>query len=363
MPVLTETAVRNWFNVPNNASSAAVSALLNINPVAEDLIVIAGLLHICTKDISAEVFTAKFGEDNTDMTLLKTQFFNSNKAVLKTYKLDDPPTEAQSFTGAITSGIPANALTGTLSCVVAVASGYDSVATALTSDSVVTAGGTNTKNNSVVVPSLSPAARAFSIHAFSYVNNNYFESYNQVQRAQAIHVNSHLLLGDAPGDDSVTLTAVQHISTTLWAAAGFNLLPSVVHGNALAQIQAPVMSASGSVARVTPPSAERTWVLDPNKPREKQRFDHDLSAVLDYTIDWGPETVDDDYLVNVVFTTSDPALSVFSTNLYPDDIPPGMATVWLQGGVLNVPVDVVCHATWHSGRQDSRTMRVRGRRK
>jgi hypothetical protein len=89
-----------------------------------------------------------------------------------------------------------------------------------------------------------------------------------------------------------------------------------------------------------------------------KRFEQDPDAVLDYTLDWVDYLVEDDFIVDVAFTTSDVALVVNSENFTNT-----WTSVWLSGGLLAVSYSVVCHITTDAGRQDDRTFMLTIRQK
>lgn len=91
------------------------------------------------------------------------------------------------------------------------------------------------------------------------------------------------------------------------------------------------------------------------------KFVQDPQAILDYTLDWSKQLVEDDILVQTHFTP-DSGLSILSENITDSTIVDGgsdkAATAWILGGIAGQTYNVTCHITTQGGRQDDRTFQI-----
>lgn len=351
MPVLIDSAASDYVTVADADASKLLSVPSNVNPLVDDHAVVAALLYSGTGDISAAALTAQFG--GLDMAVLKTVLFNSNNNMLRVFTLLNPPEGPQSLAGSLASN-PGAAGVGTLLGSVITLSGVDSFASA----DAVAATPTNTLNSSVTVASIAAAHRVVTVHAMRSINNlNYFTGYNKTQRTQVrrtVNAAASLLIGDAPGDASVTCTATMKVSSSLWSAVGVAVLPSVVVGNAELIVPQAVIEVAGGIVRDQPPSPERTWILEAKETQRSKRWKLNTDEQLDFTVDWSNKLVDGDYVVAATFAPA-AGLSELSKNFDATT-----STIWLTGPAVGQDYSVPCRVTTHAGRLMDATFRITG---
>lgn len=374
MPVLPDSAASKYTTLAANVSTGTLNVPVTVSKLATDRFAIAAIYYGDWTDATAVTCSASFDSGSglgPTMTVLKTLSAWGGRQITKVFLLQNIPVGDQGVTFKI-AGMPSSA--PGVRCVIGAVSTYSGVGSADIANAV-SAGGTNTVDNSVTVTSdaLGASGRVVAVHAVGTVDRQpgqYFTSYNLIQRASGLwiqagvpaNVGNSLMIGDAPGAPSVTSTAKNVLATPNWNAVGIALSPSPVSAGASLKVSSIITACGGGVARVQPPSPERTWTLKGGNARNRKRWDHDMSAVLDYSVDWSNKIDDDDYIVNAVFTPTDPALSVFSHNLYPEEAST-VATGWFQGGIFGQPIEVDCHITTHAGRQDTCRFSITGRRK
>lgn len=86
---------------------------------------------------------------------------------------------------------------------------------------------------------------------------------------------------------------------------------------------------------------------------------HDPQARLDYRWDWGEPGRDgrtwlgEDVLDDATVTSSSPSVSI--EDVTHDDT---SVVAWVSGGTVGTTVQITCHITTASGRQDDRTINL-----
>lgn len=80
----------------------------------------------------------------------------------------------------------------------------------------------------------------------------------------------------------------------------------------------------------------------------------DPDDVLDYTLDWSKQLVEDDTIVAVTHIVL-PGSELFVLS---ENFTDTTSTCWLQAGVLNLSYSVTCRVTTSKGRQMDRTFQI-----
>lgn len=235
----------------------------------------------------------------------------------------------------------------------------------------------------VTVPSTVPAARVVSVHAIKPEANTFtYESSENLAAAPTLTsvaasdltqakravvstsaAEQILLLGDGPGDFSVTPVALMTSNGTTptntpdWGAAGVNLVPAVVELAASQSLEWFGAQASFTDFRSHAPSALRTWVVPATVATAAsyglpaQQWAQAVDSVLDYTIDWTEYLAGTgDTIVAAKFVPFGSTVSVVSAS-FTDTT----CTGWLTGGTSGLAVPVTVHITTLYGRQDDRS--------
>lgn len=235
----------------------------------------------------------------------------------------------------------------------------------------------------VTVQSTVPAARVVSVHAIEPEANTFtYESSENLaasptltsvaasdltQAKRAVVSTSAaeqiLLLGDGPGDFSVTPVALMTsngatpTNTPNWAVAGVNLAPAVVELNASQEVEFFGGTAALTDYRSHIPSPLRTWVVPATVATAAtyglpaQQWAQAVDSVLDYTLDWTEYLAGTgDTIVAVKFVPFNSTLSVVATSITDTTV-----TGWITGGTSGVSVPVTVHITTLYGRQDDRS--------
>ena len=261
MPVVPVTSGASADFVAGNAATGSTTTTLNVNPNANDLFAVAGLLWTGGVDASGATFGVTF--DGDAMTEHGSKFWNSSNDVLKAYILDDPNSGTGLNVVGSLSGMPATELvTRDLTLIVGVYSGVDSAGDA------VTAGNSSPMNNTVAVSSVAEAHRPVFFHAVSGVNA--ITGYNQITR-QHKHAagifGGDLLLGDAAGAATVTSTATGLTTAfATWGAIGFNLIPAPVMVDVVLYMSGLAMEARAGLFRTATPPPDRFYKIPGNLP-------------------------------------------------------------------------------------------------
>lgn len=237
--------------------------------------------------------------------------------------------------------------------------------------------------SSVTVDSTVPAARVVSAHAIKPQPNTFtYESSanlagapmltqvpasDLVQAKRAVvstaAAEQILLLGDGPGDFSVTPVALmtsnnnQPTNTPDWCVGAVNLVPSVVKLDVSQTIEMPSGSASLTDYRSHAPSPLRTWVVPATIATPATyglpvvQWTQAVDSVLDYTLDWTLWIGDTgDSLVDATFSPVGGQLIIVSQT-FTNTATSG----WITGGAGGIAVPVIVHAKFLSGREDDRT--------
>lgn len=345
MPVTPIAFNSKWVKAAGASGSLSVPIVIPAN--AEDVVAIGSMYWLGEPDISAATFTAAIGGDA--MEEMNAQLWD-NTDRLAMYGLSGPDAGVQNFVVNY-SGIAGGALR-CLGAAVGIYSGVDGI------DVPVPATVISSVANSVVVPSIGEAFRTVFVHA----SRKKFSNYNQVKRAQLKMSDSEgalwwwdsaggeLIMGDAPGDDTVTSTATQAV-TDNWDAIGVNLAPAPVNFTlGTVKVADPQASLSLSIYRVQEIDQARTWKISAKGGRPPT-WERDPQSVFDYTWDWADTLTGDDDIVSAVFTSSNAGLEILSSNHTTTT-----ATVWVRGPAT---ANVTCHMTTDGGREDERTAPIK----
>lgn len=265
MPVLFAGSASAAEQVFTSGSSGSVPQSINVNPDAPDLMAITALLWAGTVTATGGTFGVSFA--GHAMTPLGSPiYWGSNQFRLQAYALADPPTGSGLTVTSSFSGLSVAGQTGVLMPVTVLYSGVASVGTP------VTAGGSASTNNSVTVPSVSPAHRVVAINAAAGLgspptNLNMladWDGYSLALRARgtAPPATVWMAVSDGPGAASVIGAATNNFNNALWGAIGFDLAPAPVQGSAAIQLAALIgMQGNARIQRTTSPSPLRTWVI------------------------------------------------------------------------------------------------------
>lgn len=357
MPVTFDSSAAGSTIIGSGATSGSKTVTLNISPQARDRVVVfAAVLFNGEANTSGATFGVTCG--GTAMTEIGSRSWDSNKGVVKLFKLEDAPTGSKSVVASF-SGMPTEILTARHFMVEAVAySGIDTVG------DPITAGGSTAVSNSVVVPSVKPAHRVISVHGVE--KGKKFNSYNQTKRqtvsSGVLNGGGALLVGDAPGATSITATASQS-STANWGAIGLAMTPSVVEITAAMKLTLK-LRASLATFRTAEPFPGREYIV----PQVGSADEHvtldgyvrnasgvwmpvwvkDPDDTLEYTLNWQNHLADDDEIVGVEHTPLSGTLRVFSQSFTPNT-----TQVWLTGGSVATQHPVrVRFTTLHGRRHD-----------
>lgn len=90
-----------------------------------------------------------------------------------------------------------------------------------------------------------------------------------------------------------------------------------------------------------------------------KEFTKDPDAVLDYVVDWSPDT--DPWLASGETIASHVVDAEAGITVDSSTVSDGKVTVWLSGGTAGQNYDVGVQITTSSNRTDERTMRIRVR--
>jgi hypothetical protein len=261
MPVVFDSSVANGALIGGATTSGNVAGTHNVSTIArEDMVALAGVLWTGGVNVSASTFTVSFG--GTAMTQISTQLADTNQMRMLWFYLADPPTGTRTVTASF-SGVGTEVTTRQIFLVSATYSGVDITS----APSVTQNSGASTTSNTVSVTSVLPAHRVVSLHGVGKLRAFTTSGYNQQKRASQIMLGGgHIILGDAPGDTSVTCTATHNASSANWLAAGLSLTPSIVDAQSSLSVPAYVVSAGGGTYRQATPAPDRTWIIPADPP-------------------------------------------------------------------------------------------------
>ncbi len=252
MPTKIDSAKANGAYVLGGSTSGNISVHQVVNPAAEDLYAVAGVLWTGEINISTAAFDVSFG--GTSMPLLDEVRWNSNKDRLMLFGVPSPPTGESDVTCSFSSALT-ELVTRNLMLVTATYSGVEDVSAASHTS------GSATVSNTITLTGSYAAQRAVAIHGVGKLNG-FSGAYNRNKRAFApVFLGGALLLGDAPADGATALTATHLGSTANWGACGLILNPAPVSSGATMRVPAPRLIASGSTYRVTHPAPDRYWEI------------------------------------------------------------------------------------------------------
>jgi hypothetical protein len=236
------------------STSGSMSWTHNVSPTATNTVALVGVLWSGPITITG-TFSVSFG--GSAMTQIGTAA-TWTPSTMALYSLASPPSGSNTVTVSY-SGMTSSIWPTTFGGVSASYWGVQAIG------APVTASGGTTTNNGVTVASTLPAWKVVSIHG----NSDGWDvrglgTYTGTQRAsttqQILGLGGYLMVGDVPGNSSVTPTVNQQ-STARWGAIGVNLTPATVYGTAAATFSVQ-QAFSGSLHRVQTPSPLRTWAIN-----------------------------------------------------------------------------------------------------
>lgn len=364
MPVVFDSTSSGHLLVASGTTSGDVTREHNVSTQARDRVLAAmWMLWTGEADTTGATFAGTFGGEA--MTEHGAVRFDSDKCYLGVHVLEDAPRGSQSAVASFSSMptellVPRNFMVATETY-----SGYEELAEA------ITAVGADTVSNTVSVPSVRPAHRVASGHGVGKLRGFTKDGYSLTKRkSETMLGGGALLVGDAPGDESVVATATHNASTDNWGAIGFSMTPSVVEIGALLRIP---ISLRGSIIAhrdFIEPHPDREYIVPPvgsANPRElagnfrvsndgvaMPQWTKDLDDTLEYTLHWQNHLADDDEIVHVEHTTEG------SLRVRFEAFRGNSTQVWLSGASIarNHPVRV--RFTTRLGRRHDRTFWIAG---
>lgn len=360
MPVLFDSSVQGTTLIGGGSATGSKTLTHNVSELSRDTVVALVGVFFTSAGVNSTfaTFAATFGGQS--MTLVDSFTWDTYKGCLHVFKLEDAPRGEQSVVASFT-GMPTEVPARNFMVVSLTYSGVDEVT------NLVDEGATSATANTVAVSSVKPAHRVVSFHGVGRTKK--FTGYNQTKRHQVEMLGAgSLLVGDAPGDETVTCTATQP-STNHWGAIGVALTPSVVEIAAALRIPH-VMAASVRTFREAAPHPDREWTVQPpgsappnlvagNFTRTPSGvlmpiWVKDTNDILEYTLHWDHYLADDDEILSVQHITSG-SLRVFS------ETASGSTTqVWLSGATANITHPVRVRFTTLKGRQHDFTFYIAG---
>lgn len=250
MPVLFDSSGQNGATI--NGGAGTVTNPHNVNPLAPDLFAFVAVLWIGTSDTTNGTITVKFG--NKTMTPQTPIRWNGNATMFQLFTLDDPDTGQQTVSATV-AGMGSN---GYMIFSSDSYSGVDSIGEIVIANS-----------NSVTVTTATAAAyRVLTVHGCGGLNGGVasFGTYDLSKRSDGYvylwpQKVSEIVMGDAPGAESVTGWASLAGNQTAVGSYGVPIIPSVVSGDADLAV-AVDMSADGGLYRIGSPSKDRLWVIE-----------------------------------------------------------------------------------------------------
>lgn len=363
MPVRFDSSAKGAKHVGSFTTSDDVTFTHNVSPIARDRVfAYVAMVWNSNVNTSAATFGATFG--GQVMTEVGAVTWDSNKGCVRLFELEDAPRGAQPVVASFT-GMPTELITDRDFMVVSLTySGVEESGTP-----IAEAGAGSSITSTVAVDSVRPAHRILSVHGVGKFRGFTNSGYNQTKRQSVTNLaGGALLVGDAPGDELVTLTATHSASSANWGAIGVAMTPSIVEISASRLAAAATMRCSVVIFRAVEPHPDRLWMIpaidEVDKTLVAGSFQYGADGVqmpiwskdpeskLDYTLDWSKHLADDDKIIDARFTAIG-ALQMFSPT-YNDH----QSQCWLAGGVTGLSYPVTCSITTARGRQHDRTFGI-----
>ncbi|TDO18120.1 hypothetical protein EV580_1302 [Mycobacterium sp. BK086] len=347
MPVLEDTARTVGAVITGATTTKTLTVDLNVSTALEDSCLIVGVALVGGTNISTAGMAATFNGDALSAISGASVAWASNHRLMKAFALQDVDLGKHTLS-VVVSSIPTEVSPRAILVSAASYGGVESVGSAVT----VNTGSTATAN-AVEVDSVNAAHRVVGLHCTAGVAAGFTGAYSGgVQRANAIQVlYGHLMLGDGPGDDDVTLSAAQYIfpgagGNDDWAAMGFDLTPATVHLSAAA-----TMSEFDSVANMSvykPRQADRSaryWIIPGlEAPPASVWPAKDPSSAAICPFDWSNDLAEDETVTEVDFGSTSERLTV-------EDFGIEEQTAWalISGGDPGGTYPVGCTITTSAG--------------
>ena len=359
MPVLFDSSVQGTALIGGGSATGSKTLTHNVSHLSRDTVVAFVGVFFTSAGVNTTfaTFAATFG--GQAMTLVDSLTWDTYKGCMHVFKLEDAPRGEQDVVASFT-GMPTEVPSRNFMVVSLTYSGVDEVT------NLVDDGASSATANAVTVSSVKPAHRVVSFHGVGRTKK--FTGYNQTRRHQVEMLGAgSLLVGDAPGDETVTCTATQP-STNQWGAIGVALTPSVVEITAALRIPH-VMAASVRTFRESTPHPDREYTVpapDSDSNLIAGNFIRNPSGVLmpvwlkdtndtlEYTLHWDHYIADDDEIISVQHITSG-SLRAFS-----ESFDGAMTQVWLNGATANITHPVRVRFTTLKGRQHDFTFYIAG---
>ena len=362
MPVLFDSSAKGSLLVGGATATNDVTFNHNVSTLAKDMVVaFVAVLWTGEADTTGATFAVTFGGET--MTEIGDETWDSDKATLRLFSLEDAPRGSQEVVATFAT-MPTELITRNFMVESVTYSGVDTIGTA------VSDGADAGTANTVEVTSVLPAHRVLAAHGVGKLRGFTSSGYNQTKRnSVTMFGGGALLVGDAPGADTVTSTATHNASTDEWGAIGVTMTPAIVELTASMTVHLSTRAALG-VYRTSSAHPDRTYTIpavgsaDPNLLAGNfivssdgvamPVFVKDTDDTLEYTLHWINHLVDDDEIVFVEHLPSG-TLTVFSESFDGDT-----TQVWLSGGTATVTHPVRIRAVTKKGRQHDRTFYIAG---
>lgn len=258
MPVTIDSAGAASALILGAHTSDNVSRTHSVSPNATNVVGIAALMMTGGVDLSGATFGCTWGGTAMD-EYASIDWQTAHHHILKVYTMVGPPANSHSVIGSFSSA-PTELVTRDL---ILASASYQGVASI--GEAVIVNGAPPddpSTHNAVEVDAVIDAYRSVTVHGVGGTNG--FTAFNRITRAHKHAVGiggGDLLLGDSPGANSLTSSATQLISTTLWGAVGIPLAPAVVLIDAALSLSFQ-MGSVVSILRQQTPDKHRYWPID-----------------------------------------------------------------------------------------------------
>ncbi|KWX67076.1 hypothetical protein [Mycobacterium sp. NAZ190054] len=364
MPVQFDSTSSGHLLVGSGTTSGDIEREHNVSTQARDRVLAAmWMLWTGEADTTGATFAGEFG--GQPMVEHEAVRFDSDKCYFGVHVLEDAPRGSQGWVASFSS-MPTEFLsTRNFMAITETYSGYEELAAA------ISAVGGSTLNNTVTVPSVRPAHRVLSGHAVGKLRGFTKDGYTLTKRkSETMLGGGALLVGDAPGDESVVATAVHNAASANWGAIGFALTPSIVEIGVTLKIPVRLRASIMAHREFIEPHPDREYIVPPvgsadprmlagnfrvsNDGVAMPQWNKDLDDTLEYTLHWQNHLADDDEIVHVEHTTEG------SLRVRFEAFRPNATQVWLSGGSITRNHPVRVRLTTKLGRRHDRTFWIAG---
>lgn len=222
MAVTFDSSASATTKLAGTAATGTVTATHTVSSIAANLYAIAAVCWSGGVNPSDAEFSVTFGGQTMTPVEDGTQLWDNSEGITLLYYLENPPTGPQTVEASF-AGMPTSSTAQYLSLATATYSGTAGISAA------TTAAGAGT-DAEVIVPAATGEMVVAGFTATSSVPMGPLADFNQTSRYNLGWVdysNDPLLIGDAPGADTVTFTA-DDTTAASWAGAGIELMGSDV---------------------------------------------------------------------------------------------------------------------------------------